>query len=112
MKKGKIKIKIDRKKGRKNKKKGGNGKGDKGARGPGAKKERKKEERTTEGSIENQKTVILSILSVPQIMCPDFSLCDLIRHNQDEPQWIVAQRLLSALTTPEVFESSANELSF
>ena len=42
----------------------------------------------------------------------DFFLCGTIRHNQDEPQWIVAQRLLSALTIPEVFKSSAKELSF
>ena len=35
-----------------------------------------------------------------------------IKQTQDEPQWIVAQRLLSALTIPEVFKSSAKELSF
>ena len=42
---------------------------------------------------------------------PDFFLCGTIRHNQDDPQWIVAQRLFSALITPEVFKSSAKELS-
>ena len=44
----------------------------------------------------------MSILSIPQIMHFDFFLCGTIRHNQDEPEWIVAQRLLSALTIPEV----------
>ena len=44
-------------------------------------------------------------------MHSDFFLCCTIRHNQDEPQWIV-ERLLSALTIPEVFKSSAKELSF
>ena len=41
----------------------------------------------------------------------DFFLCGTIRHNQDEPQWIV-ERLLSALTIPEELQSSAKELSF
>ena len=40
----------------------------------------------------------MSILSVPQIMHLDFFLCGTIRHNHDEPQWIVAQKLLSAPT--------------
>ena len=39
----------------------------------------------------------------------DFFLCGTIRPNQDEPLWIVAHKLLSALTIPEVFESSAIE---
>ena len=52
------------------------------------------------------------LISVPQIMYVDFFLCGTIRHTQDEPQWIVAQRLLSALTIPEAFKSSAKELSF
>ena len=55
---------------------------------------------------------MISIFSVPQTMYLDFFLCGTIRHNQDEPQWIVAQRLLSALTMPEVFKSSAEKLSF
>ena len=37
--------------------------------------------------------------------------CEQIKKTQDELQWIVAQRLLSALTIPEVFKSSAKELS-
>ena len=37
---------------------------------------------------------------------------DTIRLNQDEFQWIVAQRVLSALTILEVLMSSAQELSF
>ena len=53
---------------------------------------------------------MISILSVSQIMYLDVFLCGTIRHNQDEPQWIVAQRLLSPLTIPEVFKSSAKEL--
>ena len=51
---------------------------------------------------------MISILSFPQIMYLDFFLCGTIRHNQDEPQWIA----LSSLTIPEVFKSSAKELSF
>ena len=35
----------------------------------------------------------MSILSVPQTMYLDFFLCGTIRHNQAEPQWIVAQKL-------------------
>ena len=42
----------------------------------------------------------------------DFFLCGTIRHNQDELQWIVAQKQLSALKIPVVFKSSAKELSF
>ena len=59
-----------------------------------------------------QKEATISILSIPQNTHFDFFLCGTTRHNQEEPQWIVAQRLLSALTIPEVFKSSAKELSF
>ena len=44
--------------------------------------------------------------------CFELFVCEQIRKTQAEPQWIVAQRLLSALTIPEVFKSSAKELSF
>ena len=37
--------------------------------------------------------------------------CEQIRKTQDEPQWIVAQRLLSALTIPGFSKSSAKDLS-
>ena len=55
---------------------------------------------------------MISNLSVPRIMYLDFFVCGTIRHNQDEPQWIVAQRPLSALSFAKVFESSAKELTF
>ena len=78
-----------------------------------AKKQRKERKKngTPEGLI-GKKATTISILSVPQMMYLEFFLSGTIRHNQDEPQWIVAQRLLSALTTPEVFKSSAKALSF
>ena len=74
-------------------------------------KERKKNG-TPEGSIGKKKKPTISNLSVLQIMCLDLFLCCTIRHNQNEPQWIVAQRPFSAFKILEVFESSAKELTF
>ena len=34
------------------------------------------------------------------VLCFVFCVCEQIRKTQAEPQWIVAQRLLSALTIP------------
>ena len=45
---------------------------------------------------------MISSLSVPQIMYLDLFLCGTTSHNQDGPQWIVAQRQPSALTIPDV----------
>ncbi len=74
-------------------------------------KTRKKEERHP-WRLNWKKAATISILSVPQIMHLDFFLCGTIRPNQDEPLWIVAQRLLSALTIPGAFNSSAKEITF
>ena len=71
----------------------------------------KKEERHPWG-FNWKKAATISILSVPQIVYLDLFLCWTLRHNQYEPHWIVAQRLLSALTMLEVFESYAKEFSF
>ena len=73
---------------------------------------RKKEERHSWGFNWKKKTPTLSNLSVLQIMCLDLFLCCTIRDNQNEPQWIVAQRPFSALKILEVLKSSAKELSF
>ena len=54
---------------------------------------------------------LLTTTTLNQTAINQTQMCGTIRHNQDEPQWIVAQRLLSALTIPEVFKSSAKELS-
>ena len=57
-------------------------------------------------------SAMVSILLGLQIMYLAFVLCGTIRHDQDEPQWIVAQRLLSALTVPEVFKPSTKKYHF
>ena len=67
------------------------------------KKAQKQWKRKMSGTLEVQlkkkkDPPMISILSVPQITYLDLFLCGTIRHNQDEPQWIVAQRLLSAPT--------------
>ena len=68
------------------------------SRGKEAKRQRsnEKKERKKNGSPEGScgKKQHISTLSVPQIMHIDLFLCDTTRHNQHEPQPIVAQRVL------------------
>ena len=52
-----------------------------------------KKKGTPEGSIGKKDSALISTLSVPEPMYLDFFLCGTVRHNQDEPQWIVAQTL-------------------
>ena len=66
------------------------------AKGQGNEAKRQRKERMKNGTLRFiwKNAATISILSVPQIMYLDLFLCGTMRHNQDEPQWIVAQRLL------------------
>ena len=77
------------------------------------KRKKKKKKKTAFLRVQLEKyAALISSLSVRQTTYLDFFLCGTTLYNQFEPQWIVAQKLLSARTIPEVFKSSGKECSF